>query len=113
MRRLARFGSGWIPWGKASDLATELVASIPAMRDAVAAFGRDPLEIGIAGKLPNVPGKDGQPDLEATIAGLPELLEAGVTDVRLQLPVPGELSAAEDYLAPWVTAFRAVARGRT
>jgi probable F420-dependent oxidoreductase len=112
MRRLARFGSGWIPWGRASDLATELLATIPTMRDAVAGFGRDPLEIGIAGKLPNVPGNDGQPDLEATIAGLPELVDAGVTDVRLQLPVPGELSAAEDYLTPWVAAFREAGEGR-
>lgn len=112
MRRLARFGAGWIPWGKASDVAAELLAAIPEMRDAVAAFGRDPLELGIAGKLPAVPGKDGQPDLAATIAGLPELLEAGVTDVRLRLPVPGDLHAAVDYLTPWVHAFREVAGRR-
>lgn len=109
MRRLARFGAGWIPWGKASDIAAELIAVIPRMRDAVAAFGRDPLELGIAGKLATVPGTDGEPDIAATIAGLPELLDAGVTDVRLRLPVPDDAGAAEDYLAPWVHAFREVA----
>jgi probable F420-dependent oxidoreductase len=109
MRRLARFGAGWIPWGKASDIAAELIAVIPAMRDAVAACGRDPLELGIAGKLATVPGAGGAPDLAATIAGLPELLDAGVTDVRLRLPVPDDVSAAEDYLTPWVHAFGEVA----
>jgi probable F420-dependent oxidoreductase len=109
MRRLARFGSGWIPWGKASDFAPDLIETIPVMRDAVAELGRDPMELGIAGKLPNAAGSDGRPDVEATIAGLPALIDAGVTDVRLQLPVPHERSAAEDYLAPWVTAFKAIA----
>jgi hypothetical protein len=105
MRRLARFGSGWIPWGGASDRTEDLLAAIPRMREAVAGFGRDPLELGIAGKLFAVPGQDGQPDLGPTIAGLPALIEAGVDDVRLQLPVPPEINAAHDYLAPWVAAF--------
>ncbi|ADP83469.1 TIGR03619 family F420-dependent LLM class oxidoreductase [Pseudofrankia inefficax] len=109
MRRLARFGAGWIPWGPASDRADALVETIPRMRDAVAALGRDPLELGVAGKLPNVAAPDGSPDLAATIDGLPALVEAGVTDVRLQLPVPDDAHAAEDYLTPWVTAFREAA----
>lgn len=111
MRRLARFGSGWIPWGKPSDFASELIDTIPRMRDAVADFGRDPLELGIAGKLPAVTGKDGSPDIGATIDGLPALVEAGVTDVRLQLPVPEDVDAAADYLTPWVVAFREAAGG--
>ncbi len=107
MRRLARFGSGWIPWGRASDEPDELIKAIPRMREAVAEFGRNPLELGVAGKLPSVMGKDGAPDVNATMAGLPALVEAGVTDVRLQLPVPEDVAAAEDYLTPWVLAFRA------
>ncbi len=106
MRRLARFGTGWIPWGRASDDVSDLLETIPRVRDAVAALGRDPLGLGIAGKLPNVMGKDGTPDIDATTEGLPALVEAGVTDVRLQLPVPGDVNEAEDYLAPWVEAFR-------
>jgi probable F420-dependent oxidoreductase len=109
MRRLARFGSGWIPWGKASDFASDLIETIPLMRDAVAELGRDPAELGVAGKLANVPGPDGTPEIGATIAGLPALIDAGVTDVRLQLPVPEETNAAEDYLTPWVRAFDEVA----
>ncbi|WP_241841574.1 TIGR03619 family F420-dependent LLM class oxidoreductase [Pseudofrankia sp. BMG5.36] len=106
MRRLARFGAGWIPWGPASDRAADLVETIPRMRDAVAALGRDPLELGIAGKLANVPGRDGTPDPGATLDGLPALLAAGVTDVRLQLPVPDDTSAAEAYLTLWVSRFQ-------
>jgi probable F420-dependent oxidoreductase len=109
MRRLARFGAGWIPWGAASDDPADLIDEIPRMRDAVARFGRDPLELGIAGKLLNVVGHDGAPDVDATIAGLPALVDAGVTDVRLQLPVPPDVHGAEDYLTPWVDAFRTVA----
>jgi superoxide dismutase len=107
---LARFGSGWIPWGAASDDSDELVAAIPRMRDAVASHGRDPLELGVAGKLPNVLNADGSPHLGATIDGLAPLLTAGVTDARLQLPVPDDVNAAEDYLTPWVLAFREATR---
>lgn len=106
MRRLARFGSGWIPWGPASDSATDLVETIPRMRQAVTELGRDPMELGIAGKLPTVMGTDDEPDIDATMEGLPALVAAGVTDVRLQLPVPADVHGAEDYLTPWVHAFR-------
>ncbi|MFI5047837.1 MAG: TIGR03619 family F420-dependent LLM class oxidoreductase, partial [Acidimicrobiia bacterium] len=107
MRRLARFGSGWIPWGAASDNPIDLLEEIPRMRDAVATHGRDPLELGVAGKLLNVVGTDGAPDVAATMEGLPALVSAGVTDVRLQLPVPDDVNAAEDYLTPWIDGFRA------
>ncbi|MBL7496794.1 TIGR03619 family F420-dependent LLM class oxidoreductase [Frankia sp. CN7] len=108
MRRLARFGAGWIPWGPASEDVAALIETIPRMRAAVAALGRDPFELGIAGKLPNVLGRDGQPDLDATLDGLPALVAAGVTDIRLQLPVPEGITSGEDYLMPWVERFRQV-----
>src|SRR5436190_16175491 len=49
VQRLARFGAGWIPWG---DDALSLVSSIPRMRAAVEAAGRDPTGIQVAGTLP-------------------------------------------------------------
>jgi N-acyl-D-aspartate/D-glutamate deacylase len=52
-------GNCGVTWGPASDRADALVETIPRMRDAVAALGRDPLELGVAGKLPNVAGPDG------------------------------------------------------
>jgi probable F420-dependent oxidoreductase len=108
MRRLARFGSGWIPWGKASDLADELIGAIPQMREAVSALGRDPAEIQVAGKLPLVTDEDGKPVVRPTMEGVGRLIDAGVTDVRALLPVPDDPNAAEDYLAEWVGAFRDV-----
>ena len=45
-RRLARFGSGWIPWG--ADLA-DLRGSIPAMKQAAARRGRRPERVEGAG----------------------------------------------------------------
>jgi alkanesulfonate monooxygenase SsuD/methylene tetrahydromethanopterin reductase-like flavin-dependent oxidoreductase (luciferase family) len=109
MQRLARFGAGWIPWGAALESAEDLLEEIPRMREAVARYGRDPAEIQIAGALPLVRGADGAPAIGPTLERLPALLEAGVTDVRASLPAPGDRHAAEDYLAEWVAAFRAVA----
>jgi probable F420-dependent oxidoreductase len=107
MRRLARFGVGWIPW--AADASDEaLPAAILRMRERVADFGRDPTHIQVAGNLPLVKGGDGTPAIGPTMERLPSLVEAGVTDFRAQLPIPREINAAEDYLAEWVAAFRAV-----
>lgn len=106
MRRLARFGAGWIPWGHSTNDAYALIEDIPKMREAVASYGRDPLEIEIAGALPLVKGDDGRPAIEPTMEQVPRLAEAGVTDFRLALPIPRDVNAAEDYLRPWVIAFR-------
>jgi probable F420-dependent oxidoreductase len=105
MRRLARFGTGWIPWA-ADDL--DLLGSIPRMRDAVSSYGRDPAEVQVTGKLPVVMGGDGKPDIGPTMDGVPPLVAAGITEVRATLPLPDDANAAEDYLARWVEAFRAV-----
>ncbi|HTH28157.1 MAG TPA: TIGR03619 family F420-dependent LLM class oxidoreductase [Sphingobium sp.] len=107
MRRLARFGAGWIPWGDAALSAEGLVAAIPQMREAVAKFGGDPLKVQVAGTLPIVNGSDGQPAIGPTMDKVPALVAAGVTDFRAQLPLPRDINAAEDYLTPWVQAFRA------
>ena len=106
VQRIARFGSGWIPWG---DDANDLVTSIPRMRDEVAATGRDPEGIGVAGTLPVVRHEDRSVDVAATMARVPPLVEAGVTDFRAHLPIP-EGDAAEHYLADVVGAFRAATR---
>lgn len=104
MRRLARFGSGWIPWGP--DVAG-VAASIPAMRQALEDQGRDPAGIQVAGTLPVVAGEDGV-DLDATMAKVPPLVAAGVTDFRAYLPIPAGVDAATEYLAGVVEAFDAV-----
>lgn len=105
IRRLARFGAGWIPWGES---AKDLTTSIQQMRDGVAATGRDPSGIGVVGTLPLVKHEDGRPDLDRTMHAVPALVAAGVTDVRLSMPVPVELEAATSSLTAVMQAFREV-----
>jgi probable F420-dependent oxidoreductase len=103
--RLARFGAGWIPWG---DDAADLVTAIPKMRDALAAAGREGVEhIGVVGSLPAVKTDDGDLDVERTMAGVPALVEAGVTDFRSNVALPSDRAAALDKLRGVVNAFRA------
>ena len=94
-RRLARFGSGWIPWGEDAD---DLAASIPRMREAVATAGGNGESLGVAGTLPTVRRQDRSIDLDATMERVHPLVEAGVTDFRAHVPVPSGYDAAVDYL---------------
>jgi probable F420-dependent oxidoreductase len=107
MRRLARFGTGWIPWGEAANDARALEEAIPRMRAAVAATGRDPLDVQVAGGVSVRTAPDGDPLPEATMDVVPDLIEAGVTDIRLRgLTLPDDPAEAEDRLAAFVSAFR-------
>ena len=106
MRRLARFGSGWIPWGDA--MAGDMESHIGQMREAVAGYDRDPSGLGVVGTLPIVRTDDGV-DLAATMDSVPALVEAGVTDFRAHLPIPSDASEAHDYLSEVVAAFRPAA----
>ena len=108
-RRIARFGSGWIPWG---DAAADVTHAIKEMWELVSAEGGDPKGLQVAGNLRTVKDDAGEPDLKATVAGATALVEAGVTDVRTGFPLPSDPSAAEDTLSQLVAAFRAEV-GRT
>jgi alkanesulfonate monooxygenase SsuD/methylene tetrahydromethanopterin reductase-like flavin-dependent oxidoreductase (luciferase family) len=105
IRRVARYGAGWIPWGP--ELA-DLAGAIPRLRAGVAALGRDPDDIGVVGSVMTVPGPGGTIDAEATMAPVPGLLALGVTDVRLFVPMPESGGALADVLGPLARAFRAV-----
>ena len=105
IKRIARFGSGWIPWGPS---AKEVGEAIVKMREGVSATGRDPSDIQIVGNLAAVRGDGGQVDVDRTLEGVPALVEAGVTDVRAGWSVPDDPSAAQDYLADVVQKFRAI-----
>ena len=104
MQRLARFGSGWIPWG---DDAADVASGIAKMRAAVADLGRDPADLGIVGNAPMVRDADGNLDVAAAVAAAPAMVEAGVTDVRFTLVPPRERAAATDFLSGVVEQFRA------
>ena len=59
-RRLARYGSGWIPWGATPDTFLDDVA---VMRGLVAAEGGDPHAVQIAYPLVNAFLPSGDPGL--------------------------------------------------
>lgn len=103
MRRLARFGSGWIPWG--AD-AADLADAIPRMRAAVAEHGRDPAAIGVVGSLKVVTDDDGVIDVATTVAPVAAAVASGVTAFHTSAALPGDVDDAVAVLEPLVTAFR-------
>jgi probable F420-dependent oxidoreductase len=105
-RRLARFGSGWIPWG---EDAADPVASIPRMRAAVDEAGGDGAALAVLGTVPLRRGEDQSPDLAATMEGLAPLLGAGVTDVFVNVWEPESVARAHDTYGELVAAFTAAA----
>lgn len=103
MRRLARFGSGWIPWGPA---VADPIGAMAEMRAAVAEHGRDPLEIQVTAYAATVKDSAGMLDTAATAEGAAALCRAGATDIKLSLRVPSGVDAGADYLRGVVEAFR-------
>ena len=73
--RVARFGSGWIPWG---DDAKDPRPGIERIREAMASAGRpdDPLQVTTG--------------LPKDLGLVPDLVAAGVTDFRAHVPDPTE-----------------------
>jgi probable F420-dependent oxidoreductase len=106
IRRIAAFATGWIPWGPA---ARDLPAAIAAVKDGVAAAGRDGSDLQVVGTLPVVKGDDGVVDLDRTMEVVPALRDAGVTDFRAGFAWPANPRDALDDLSAFVAAFRAAA----
>ena len=102
-RRIARFGSGWVPWGPA---AADVATGIAAMRRALDDVGHDPSDLQVVGQLRVARDADGKVDVRGTMAGVPGLLDAGVTDVRLSTGFPADDAAAADFVESLVSAFR-------
>ncbi len=103
VRRLARFGTGWIPWG--SD-AADLPSGIARMRQELLAIGHEPTGLQVVGGLPTVSNKDRAIDMERTMDVVPGLVAAGVTDFRANVRLPSDLSAAAETMREFVEAFR-------
>jgi probable F420-dependent oxidoreductase len=106
-RRIAWFGSGWIPWGPA---LADVAGSIAEMKEAVVAQGGDPTDLLVQGVAPVVKRGDGSIDALASVEPVPALVEAGITDVRFNASVPEGRERAIEYLSPLVAAFREVTR---
>jgi probable F420-dependent oxidoreductase len=103
LRRIARFGSGWIPWGPD---ARDPVAGLARVRAALAAAGRDPRGFQVTAHIALAKKAGDAIDLDATLAPIPRMLEAGITDFRVTPDLPREEAAVIDLLAPLAQAFR-------
>lgn len=106
-RRLHRFGRGWIPWGPAVN---DPAGAIAAMKDKVAALGGDPTDLQVLGRATTVKRPDRSIDVGATLASIPPLVSAGVTDVRVTASLPRDISHAAEALTELVEAFHAATR---
>ena len=104
VERVVRFGSGWIPWG---DDAKDPRKGIAVLRDALAAAGRGDVGLQVTGSLPVVKDDAGAIDMARTMAGVPTVVAAGITDLRANIAVPSDPGAAADLLGSLVTEFRA------
>jgi probable F420-dependent oxidoreductase len=102
-RRLARFGSGWIPWG---DDAADPVASIPRMRAEVDRAGGGGAALAVLAPLPLQRQKDQSLDLVATMERVPPLIEAGVTDFLAHVRAPHSYAGARDVYSELFAAFK-------
>ena len=103
VERVARYGMRWITWG---DAMADPIAGVGAMRAALAERDHDPTGLQVLGTLRVVKDGDGAPDLAATMAQVPALVEAGITDFRLYLSIPAARAEATDLLGRAVDAFR-------
>lgn len=107
-RRIAAFGDGWIPWG--DDIADPR-SGIEQIRAAFAGVGRDPEALHVQGSLPIAYSGD-DVDLDATLASVPDLVDAGVRDFRIQAPLGRDPDADAGLFEILVPAFRSLV-GRT
>ena len=81
--RIVEHGSGWIPI--MGESVEGIAAGVARIRDACAAAGRDASGLKVQAPVQIVMGDDGRPDLDACMATVPALLEAGATDIIVTL----------------------------
>lgn len=82
LRRLAAYGSAWIPWGPA---AADLATHIPLVKQAMADAGREDVDdLQVVGTLP-VAAAGNELDVDRALETAAPLVAAGVTDLRLRL----------------------------
>jgi alkanesulfonate monooxygenase SsuD/methylene tetrahydromethanopterin reductase-like flavin-dependent oxidoreductase (luciferase family) len=80
IRRIVKWGDGWMPFGGLRMTVPQKAAAIGALREAFTTAGRDPASLQVCDVLGEVDGS-----LERTLDQIPALAEAGVTIVRVHL----------------------------
>lgn len=94
-RRVAAFGSGWIPWGTGPDNFVEVLAR---MRSLVEAEGRDFATVAVSYALPTVRSRSRELDFSRMFEPVPKLLGHGISDFRTMVRVPADHGAARRFL---------------
>jgi probable F420-dependent oxidoreductase len=107
MERLARYGSGWIPW---AEDAVYIEAGIARMRQAVEGFGRDPTDVGVLGTIREYQDDAGVFDPARTMEPVGRLADAGVTNFHIRMRLPSDESAMADRLCQVAEAYRSTAK---
>ncbi len=105
LRRIVRFGSGWIPWGPDQ---MDPVGGLAKIREEMEKAGRD-MSGFQSGSYLQIVEEGGVIDVDATMAPVGAMTEAGITDFRVTLNLPSEETSTQDMLAPLVQGFRKVA----
>jgi probable F420-dependent oxidoreductase len=107
VRRVVELGDGWIPI--LGSTTVDVGDGVATLREAYEQAGRDAADLQVRHALTPVRTHDGRLDLPATMAPMPELVAAGVTDVTLNLlSLDGGLDDAGPACAAAVGAFQAV-----
>jgi probable F420-dependent oxidoreductase len=96
LRRVTTLGDGWIPIMNATQ--EEVSSGCARLRDSFSAAKRDPSTIKVRAPLPLVAGRDGRPDLDATLAGAGEWIESGVTEPAVPMAA---FVRSHDEAADW------------
>ena len=108
-RRLARFGTGWLPWGVTP---TSVTGDLGRMRDLVETLGRKWDTVKVAYGLRAMSKASGRLDLSRMFEQVSELWELGVTDFRVVLRLPPEYADARNLLEHVHERFLETCNGR-
>jgi probable F420-dependent oxidoreductase len=110
LARVVEHGAGWIPI--MGETVEGIAAGVERIRDACAAAGRDASDLQVQAPARMVMGDDGRPDLDACMASVPELIDAGATDIIVTLRAfARDAASSPDALTRIRTAFDAAVPG--
>jgi probable F420-dependent oxidoreductase len=101
VRRIVELGDGWIPI--MGERPPGVADGVAVLTKALADAGRDPAALRVRAHLPVIRADSGDPDLAASLAGVPELVAAGATDVVTPL---GAFVRGEADLPAWFAQAR-------
>jgi probable F420-dependent oxidoreductase len=82
--RIAELGNGWLPMEQNPQ---KLIEPVLKLKAAFVSRGRKAEDLEVRTTLATVKGANGKPDLDASLAAIPEYVAAGVTTLRFAPPI--------------------------